>query len=73
MSPGAGTTIPLSGAVISIQFSARNMDPNKGLKFMPELVRNGEVLGRPFSVGFVLNLHEDIITVGTKAGHYLAD
>lgn len=49
------------------------MDPNKQLAYMPELVRNGTVLGRTSTIDLVLNIYKDPQVVGAKAGYYLAN
>ena len=72
LTPKAGETIPLSGSVIVVQFGAKNMDVNKSLSYMPELVRNGTSLGPVFGTGFVLNKSKETDAVGVTPGHYIS-
>jgi hypothetical protein len=70
--PAAGTSFPLDGGIIQIQFSAKNFDPNKQYSYRPELWRNGARFGAIFGTGFVLNTKVDSQVVGVTRGHYLA-
>jgi ammonia channel protein AmtB len=70
--PKTGETIPKSGGILTIQFSQKNMDPNKSLSYMPELVRNGVTLGPVFGMSFVLNKNKAQDAVGVTPGHYIS-
>ena len=62
----------MTGSAFVIQFGAKNMDVNKSLSYMPELVRNGATLGPVFGMGFVFNASKETEMVGVKPGHYIS-